>query len=76
MNTFKEKMMLIGEQAIDDLKILENAKLDDMEKMPTWNIIDSLRFLQRICDKTNLSVHDITPELIIKELDKPKTIFK
>jgi len=72
MTTEKERIISNGDQAAEDLKILEEANLDEIERMPTWNVIDSLRYIQRLCNRKNMSVHDITPELIIEELHKPK----
>lgn len=72
MSINREKMMSNAKQAADDLEILNNANIEEIEKLPTWNVIDSLRLLQRFCKKNNYSIHEITPELIIEELNKPK----
>jgi len=40
-----------------------------MRKIPTWNIISSLQFLQQLCNEKNISVNDVTPELTIDVLE-------
>lgn len=76
MKISKEILLSQGKQSIEDRKVLETANLDEMEIMSTLRILGSVRFLQRLCNEKNKSVHDLTPELIIKELkDSPRFTF-
>lgn len=77
MKISKEILLAKGKQAKEDQKILEAANLDEMELMPALKLLGSLRLLQRLCNEKNKSVHDITPEIIIKEFkDGPRFTFK
>ena len=69
MQTTKEILMARGEQAIKDRKILDGANLLEVEQMPMWYTFEALRFLQRLCNQKNISIQDVTPELILDSLN-------
>ena len=76
MKITKEKLLAQGRQAAEDRNILDDARLEEMEIMPTLRILGSLRFLQDLCRDENISIQDVTPELIIDTLkQQPKFCF-
>lgn len=68
MKISKEVMLAQGKQALEDKLFVDSAGLDEIERMPTLRMLGSLRFMQRLCEEKNITIHEMTAELLVNEL--------